>query len=409
MKITTLNNKLIKSSKNYFTLNTTLSDEYNFIWQVFFDNENITDNEDYKKYFTTASNEKIFGINKEIFDEKGNKSIHISLNVSKNGTDIYYSKIRLNIIELTEDISNFESDYDKLINKEMETHLKIKLTNKNEKYQGRYEFQYGLVDDNNERLPLTEYIESDQIDLNLICPINFDVNIRNDREEEKNYRLQKIISCNPSNFTIGDIINGTYFRAEKIFLLKSYLKSKKIRKLDEFHNIINFVNDILVETINKDGSYIEPKSNSSLIEAYTRNLLESDLDTLKLNITYSEPKNIFSLMNYLLIYSKKLLTKEYFSSIFNSFSMLFKNIFTNDNISNKTLSDDDIKSLFRTIDNLYDIIIDKNINNTKENSFYYNNFIEVLENISRYLSYKTYPSETIRINGKRISLEREFP
>ena len=404
MKITTLNNKLIKSSKNYFTLNTTLSDEYNFIWQVFFDNENITDNEDYKKYFTTASNEKIFGINKEIFDEKGNKSIHISLNVSKNGTDIYYSKIRLNIIELTEDISNFESDYDKLINKEMETHLKIKLTNKNEKYQGRYEFQYGLVDDNNERLPLTEYIESDQIDLNLICPINFDVNIRNDREEEKNYRLQKIISCNPSNFTIGDIINGTYFRAEKIFLLKSYLKSKKIRKLDEFHNIINFINDILAETINKDGSYIEPKSNSSLIEAYTRNLLESDLDTLKLNITYSEPKNIFSLMNYLLIYSKKLLTKEYFLSIFNSFSMLFENIFTNDNISNKTLSDDDIKSLFRTIDNLYDIIIDKNINNTKENSFYYNNFIEVLENISRYLSYKTYPSETIRINGKRISL-----
>ena len=403
MRITTLNNKLIKSSKNYFTTNTIFSDEYNFIWQVFFDNQIITNNETYKKYFTTAPNEKIFGINKEIFDERGNKSIYISLNISKNGEDIYYSKIRLNIIELTEDINNFEPGYDKLINTEMDTLLKIKLIDENEKYQGRYEFQYGLVDDNNERLPLTNYRESDQVDLNLICPINFDVNIKNDRNEEKNFRLQKVISCNPHNFSLSDIINDTNFKAEKIFLLKSYLKSKKIKEQEELDNIINFVNDIINESINKDGSYIEPNSNPSPKDEYTRKLLEIENNSTDLNITYSEPKNIFSLMNYLLTYSKKLLNTENILSIFNSFSLLFENIFINDNISNKTLSDDDIKSLFRTIDNLYDIIIDKNISSTEENSFY-DNFIEVLENISRYLSYKTYPSETIRLKGKRISL-----
>ena len=386
MTIITLNNRLIKSSKNYFTHilsnQTTLSDEYDFTWKVFFNDKEISGNENYKKYFTTTLNEKIFGINKEIFDEKDNNTIHISLNITQYNRSIYYSKIRLNIIELIEEISSFKPKYDDIILNEMNTHLNIKLAD--EKYQGRYEFQYGLVDDNHERLPLTNYIGADQVDLNLICPINFDVNIRNDREEEKNYQLQKIISCTPSNFTIDKIIKGEYYRAEKIFLLKSYLKSKKYQNSDELDNIINFVNDIINEAINKDGSYIETKFNSSLIEEYTRNLLELENNPTDLNITYSEPKNIFSLMNYFLNYRKKYLNKKY-------------------NISNKTLSDDDIKSLFRTIDNLYDIIIDKNINNTKENSFYYN-FIEVLENISRYLSYKTYPSETIRISGKRISL-----
>ena len=407
MTITTINNRLIKSSKNYFTYilsdHITLSDEYNFMWEVFFNDRKISDEEKYKKYFTTASNEKIFGINKEIFDEKGDNTIYISLNIIKNEAIIYHSKIRLNIIELIEDISKFEPKYNDIIFNEMNTHLKIKLVDENEKYQGRYEFQYGLVDENNERLPLTDYIESNHVDLNLICPISFDVNIRNDRQEEKNYRIEKVSSCNPSNFSIDNIINGTYFRSEKIFLLKSYLKSKKKPESYELENIINFINDIINEAINKDGRYIEPKLNISLIEAYTRNLFELENNPTNLNITYFEPKNIFSLMNYFLTYRKKYLNQEYVLSIFNSFGLLFEKIFTEDNISNKTLSDNDIKSLFRTIDNLYDIIIDRNINSTKENLFY-DNFIEVLENISRYLSYKAYPSETIRLRGKRISL-----
>lgn len=406
MTIITLNNRLIKSSKNYFTHilsnKTTLSDEYDFTWKVFFNDIEISDNETYKKYFITALNEKIFGINKEIFDEKDN-TIHISLNIARYNRSIYYSKIRLNIIELIEEISNFKSNYNDININEMNTHLNIKLTDRKEKYLGRYEFQYGLVDENNERLPLTDYIGTDQVDLNLICPINFGVNIRNDRGEEKNYLLQKVISCNPSNFTIDDIINGTFYRSEKIFLLKSYLKSKRFQKSEKLDNIINFVNDIINEAINKDGSYIEPKSNPNLIEEYTRNLLELENNPTDLNITYSEPKNIFSLMNHLLNYRKKYLNKEYVLSFFNSFSLLFENIFTKDNISNKTLSNEDIKSLFRTIDNLYDIIIEKNITNNKETLFY-DNFIEVLENLSRYLSYKTYPSETIRLIGKRISL-----
>jgi len=47
------------------------------MWEVFFNDRKISDDEKYKKYFTTASNEKIFGINKEIFDEKGDNTISI--------------------------------------------------------------------------------------------------------------------------------------------------------------------------------------------------------------------------------------------------------------------------------------------------------------------------------------------
>jgi len=79
---------------------------------------------------------------------------YLSLNIIKNEAIIYHSKIRLNIIELIEDISKFEPKYNDIIFNEMNTHLKIKLVDENEKYQGRYEFQYGLVDENNERLPL---------------------------------------------------------------------------------------------------------------------------------------------------------------------------------------------------------------------------------------------------------------
>lgn len=405
MKIITLNNRLIKSSKNYFTHvlsdNAILSDEYNYTWKVFFDDKEISGNENYKKYFSTSLNEKILGINKEIFYEKGDNSIHISLNISKNeNKNIYYSKIRLNIIDLVEEISNFKPNYHNITFKEMDTTLTIKLIDGERKYQGRYEFQYGLVDENYERLPLTDYIESDQKDINLICPINFDVSIRNDREEEKIFPLQKVPSCNPSDYSIDNILTGAFSMSEKIFLLKSYLKLKKSQGSNELNNIINFIDDTISKAINKNGSYIE-NITINKNENKTRNLLESDLSATDLNIKYSEPKNIFSLMNYLLTYRKKQLNKEYVLSIFNSFRNVFEKVFINNNISNKTFSDNDIKSLFRTIDNLYDIIIERNI--TKENSFY-DNFIEVLENISRYLSYKTYPSETIRLVGKRVSL-----
>ena len=68
--------------------------------------------------------------------------------------------------------------------------------------------------------------------------------------------------------------------------------------------------------------------------------------------------------------------------------------------SNKTLSDSDIKSLFRTVDNLYDISIDNNINTL----YVYENLITILDNITKYISNNTYPSETVVLMGKRISL-----
>ena len=45
------------------------------------------------------------------------------------------------------------------------------------------------------------------------------------------------------------------------------------------------------------------------------------------------------------------------------FEKIFEEVFNKNNLSNKTLSYSDIKSLFRAIDNLYDICIEKNYNN----------------------------------------------
>ena len=58
----------------------------------------------------------------------------------------------------------------------------------------------------------------------------------------------------------------------------------------------------------------------------------------------------------------------------------------------------DIKSLFRTIDNLYDICIEKNFIQ------FYGKFIDIFDNIAKYLSYRSFPSQTFHLKGKRISL-----
>ena len=85
---------------------------------------------------------------------------------------------------------------------------------------------------------------------------------------------------------------------------------------------------------------------------------------------------------------------------FNFTENIFNEIFRDEKFSNNSLSDSDIKSLFRTIDNLYDLSIKNNLNSPSN----INNFIAIFNNITKYLSFKTYPSEIIRLIGNRISI-----
>ena len=54
---------------------------------------------------------------------------------------------------------------------------KIEENIKKDIFNGRYLFQYGLIDINNERIPLTNYVESDSININVICPKEYYINI----------------------------------------------------------------------------------------------------------------------------------------------------------------------------------------------------------------------------------------
>ena len=386
LKIISLNDRLIKSDKNFFTYtlgdNSTLSNEYSFFWKVYFNKKEIANNKEHKKIFITETNEKIFGINKEIFEERGDKTIYIELTIKKDNIEYYYNKIKLILINSFE----INNDYELISNLyliEMTDNATIKKDDKkDEKYEGRYLFQYGLLDNNNERLPLTRYINSESIDINIICSKGFDVNIKNDRDEIQTNEIFKIYGlCNNQETQIDDILNNnTYFLSEQLFMLKSFINNNKILKENETNKIKEYINEMIPKVINKNGYFME---TNAINQTISNN-----------NITYLEPRSLFSLINE---FATKSINNT--NDLFEFFNKIFEETFENNIISDKTLSDLDIKSLFRTIDNLYDICIENDLfhrNNSK--------FIEVLDNISLYLSYKTFPTETIRLIGNRISL-----
>ena len=390
MKIISLNNRLIKTSQNYFTYslndsNTILSDRYNFEWKVYIDDIEITQNKKNKKFFITSTNEAVFGINKELFEKQYDKTINLSLSISYENKVIYYDIITLILIKSFE----YENECNRgksgnLGLYEMEL---LVLENKkigNNKYNGRYLSQYRLLNDENEKLPITNFIDSDSININLICSKGFDINTINDRDEIQESTLISTQSCSRVSLSTEQIFEGNYYLTEKIYLLISYLKKNFNINKNDFEKINNFINERIPEIINENGYYIEYINNTNPNR----------------NITYSEPKVIFSLINNLAYKSKDILTEENFDSFFNYIKNIFDIIFKQKPISQKTLSDSDIKSLFRTIDNLFDICIEKDFNPKKN----MNNFIEAFENITKYLSYKTHPSETIRLIGNRISI-----
>ena len=384
LKIISLNDRLIKTDKNYFTYklgnNSILSNEYSFFWKLYFNDKEITNNKEHKKLFITETNETIFGINKEIFEEGGDNTIHIELTIKKDNIEYYYNKIKLILINSLE----IDNDYKLTSNLyliEMKDNATLK-KEENKKYEGRYLFQYGILDNNNERLPLTSYINSESIEINLICSQGLYLYIKNDRDEIETNEIFKLYGlCNYQEFKIDDILNNDeYFLSEQLFMLMSFINNNKILEDDEINKIKEFINEIIPKVINKNGYFIESNTINQTIS--------------NKNITYLEPRSLFSLINKFAI---KL--NNNIDDFFEFFNKIFEYTFENNIISDKTLPDLDIKSLFRTIDNIYDICIENNL-------FFQDNskFVEVLDNIALYLSYKTFPTETIRLIGNRISL-----
>ena len=396
MKIISITNRLIKTNQNFFTYilqnNKTLSNIYSFSWKLYLNNKEITGTEEYKNCFITSANESFFGINKNLFEDNNNKNFTLSLDIK--GDQNYTDTISLIIIDSFEYENSIYPGINASLNLiEMESDLKLANQKEDQykKYNGKYYFQYGLLDENNERLPLTDYIDEEICDINSICSEGYYINIKNDREEIKTSKniLDSNI-CQPSNVKISEIIgdNNKYLNIEKIFLLISYFREKNEDQIISEETLLTelnkFINNNIMEIINENGIYIE--SNEEITENE--------------NIKYSEPKLIFSLIYYYsnFMKNKNRLNKNNINEFFGFFETIFNKAF--ENISNKTFNDSDIKSLFRTVDNLYDICIAKNINSR----ITFNYFIQILDNITKYLAYTTYPSETFVLKGKRISL-----
>ena len=388
------NERLIKTDKNYFTYkiikdNISLSNESSFSWQLFFNETEITNNKKYKKCFITETNEAIFGINKDIFEEMGDNIIYLNLTI-KDKNNSYFNLIRFIIIKPFENDINFSVTISSIYLKEMDTILTMK-QNKEYKSEGKYSFQYGIINYNNEIIPLSNYIESEEININLICSNNFIIFIKNDREEKNMYFSKftfDINSCKSLEFDINEILNDEKdIKLKQIFKLMSYLnQTNNLNK--SFDGIKTFINKSIEQIINKNKLYIESDNINK------NNYLDN-------NIANSEPNLIFALINLFATKAKNILEKdknkiEFFVEFFQN---IFNKIFENNYISNNTLSENDIKSLFRTIDNLYDICIEKNI-------FFHNNsiFVKILNNFTQYLAYKIYPSESIRLIGNKITL-----
>ena len=392
MQIISINNKLIKTSQNYFTyklmnnINITFSNKDIFEWKVFIDGKEITGDKEFKTYFITSTNEEIFGINKELFKKPYNKKIELSLKITTyNLQNIFYDIITLKLINSFEyDSQCYKGSSGEINLHEMESNfiLENRKNGNNNIYNGRYLSQYRLLDSNNEKIPITNFIQKDEININLICGKGFDINTLNDKEENQESSLYETPVCRPSNFKLNEIFEGNFLQAEKIFLLITYLKNNKLVDYVNLKEINDFINERIPKIINENGYYIDLNKGESK------------------NISYSEPKLLFSLINNLALQSKDLINEENIQLFFNYTKNIFDIIFKNDSISNKTLSESDIKSLFRTIDILYEVSI---YNNLKSKTVI-NNFIELFDNITNYLSFKTYPSETIRLIGKRISI-----
>lgn len=389
-------NKLIKTGPNFFTYslknNIKLSQEYSFEWKLYIDNMEITGNNTFKEIFITSNKEAVFGIKKDIFENNNYKDFKISLYIYHNKNIKYKHTISLIIIE------SFE--YENQLNRGENSNLELKelirnleLENKKDEekiYKGKYYFQYGLIDKNNERIPLTNYIDSEKIDINVICSKGYYINIKNDREEIRRNEIT-LTNCRALSLKLDEILNSSFslFKAEQILLLISNLRINNYDEIDDnsVSELFNFIKQSISIMIKSDG-YWEDDNKDKAIK----------------NITYSEPKLIFSLIYHLSnLIKKDLIKKSSINNFFDLYDKIFEEVFKYDPISNKTLSDSDIKSLFRTIDNLYDISIKKDLNSDNGKNSIETHFIQTLDYLSKYLAYISYPSQTNELRGKRIS------
>ena len=404
---------VISTKKSFFSFNLTddifeKNKNNNFSlsikWRVFIDNKEITD----LKNFATGINEEIFIINSDLLRSQKNNKISLELNltdlINLNNQYELEDEIKISIQSLTQQqfqlIKSIES-----MNKVMDNNF---ILNTNNLFNiDPYKFYYKILikDEYNEIIPIKNKQELDSLLTKTSLPYSFILpsfqdfifELKNNREERYN-----IIQNNQKNenseikYSFEDIIKGNitdnYSEVESIFLIMKYIDLNKNKNISDnkYELLLNFIEEKLNRTINDKG-YFEDKEHQ----------LKQLKESIRIYINYYEPKTIFSLLNKIFIIQNIKIPNKYV----NGFIHIFKNFIDSLSEMNNTerLPNSDILSFFRSFDHILDIYMRKEI---KEEKYIFNNneITEVLKKLAEYLMIGTYPGETIRLVGKRISL-----
>ena len=380
-RIIPLNNKALFTNVTFFTFEKSRS--YKKIkWEFYLNNDEVTSNPEYKKFFITGTNEEIFGIGPNL-DFIKYKKILLRLKITCNNDEVVEKEIRIYgqklDIESEHTVKGLNNDNQDEFSGSEEIELipmKYKIEIEQTKYtnsdQYKFYYKFSFLDEYNEEFPLSDFITPRSLRTYYIpFAKKFIVTLKNDRGEitsnEANFDYEDYFDYKNNNNLTSDF--DKYNNIEKIFNLMILFKNgQEIPQID--FKLKDFINSNYKNFLNEDGFY---KENNSTIK-------------------YAEPKLLFALINYIIINQK-----ESTELINESLKKCVDSL--NDNVK---LSKYDIISLIRTIENLYCKYNEKDMNNNDNtNKLDYN---ELFNKINNYLSLKLYPGEGIKIIGNKTIL-----
>ena len=401
LEIISLNNKVLKTDVTFFGFNLINKNKFRKIkWDFSINSKELTSNPKYKKYFVTGNKEEIFGINPYLLSENY-KKMTLGLTVIDNENIKYQNETRIYIQNI--DIGTghkvdfidqkYQDSLDLYI--PMNTTIEIEQIEYSNSDQYKYYYKFSFLDENNEELPLSNFIHQRSL-ITYYIPFakQYIVTLKNDRGE--------IIKSDIKNkdSDVFKAMNITKFKTKSIEEIKNDDNYNDIEKMFIFRVIFNY-NESFINQINTVFEYIN--------NSYDQFLNEKGFYEIHKNgtiICYSEPKVLFSLINSIIInFSDNQKNNFNYSVIETILYSLKKGIDLLNKKNNIKLSKEDIISLIRTLEQLYKAYNEKIDEIKKENrDKFLSYFYYFLNQINIYLSRKLYLGEGIKIIGNRIIL-----
>ena len=398
-----------KSFFKYILPDNTLN-QYNIIsikWKVFINNIEVTE----PKYFPAGLNEDIFIINRDLLIKGKENKVSLEIDIvdksDPSNSHQYKDEIEIAIQSLELDKRISLRPNTNLENNVMDNTFYLDIDKDINIYQIKFFYKILFKDIYNEIIPIKKKGDLDDLlsrpnddRINFILPKleEFIFQLTNNREERNTIILKNIINDNRNiNYTLEEILNNSplddYSEIEKIFLIMKYLDldlNKEIIFTEEiYESLIKFIKEKLTFVANEKGYYEDTNKR----------------EKNRYYINYYEPKTIFSLINNILLHQKENIPEQYFNPFIDILKAFWEKLTEEKNPGKyvEKLDSSDIISFFRTFDHLLEIYNNKVIIEEK-NVIDKKSISEILNLLIDYLITDTYPGETIRLVGKRISL-----